>query len=214
MNPLTCDEVAGLAPELALGVLDGSERARVLSHLETCEACRHLVDDVASTVARVVAAAPGIDPPPGFDRRVLAQLAPLALKEPARRRRGIYAGLAAVAVAVSLSLAGLLIANGGDTGPVTRRATITAAGDWAHGDVLVVDAHPTWVTMRVSVDYEANDLHCELAMADGRVVRLGKFHEVGGAWEWGGTIDAGASEVVEARLVGADGTIVAAGRFD
>jgi predicted anti-sigma-YlaC factor YlaD len=215
LNPLLCDEVVVLAPELALGVLDGSERARVLSHLENCETCRRLVDDLATTIGRVVAAAPGIDPPPGFDRQVLAHLAPLALKQPARRRRrGLFAGLAAVAVAVSLSLAGFLVASGGDSGPLTRRATITAAGDWARGDVLLVDAHPTWVTMRVTVDYEANDLHCELALADGRTVRLGTFHEVGGAWEWGGTIQAAASDVVEARLVSADGTVVASGRFD
>jgi predicted anti-sigma-YlaC factor YlaD len=215
MNPVSCDEAVGLAPELALGLLDGSERARVLSHLENCETCRRLVDDLATTTGRLVAAAPGIDPPPGFDRQVLAQLAPVALKEPARRRRrGIMAGIGALAVAASLSLAGFLVASGGDSGPATRRATITAAGDWARGDVLLVDAHPTWVTMRVSVDYEAKDLHCELALADGRVVRLGTFHEVGGAWEWGGTIQAAASDVVEARLVSADGTVVASGRFD
>jgi hypothetical protein len=215
VNPLTCDDVVVLAPELALGVLDGSERAQVLSHLDSCDSCRHLVDDLATTIARVVAAAPGIDPPPGFDRQVVARLAPLVPKEPAHpRRRRLVAGLGALAVAASLSLAGFLVASGGDSGPATRRAAITSAGDWARGDVLVVDAHPTWVTMRVSVDYEAKNLHCELALADGQVVKLGTFHEVGGAWEWGGTIPAKASDVVEARLVGADGTIVASGRFD
>ena len=43
-----CVEVRERAPDLALGALNGAERALVLAHLETCGACRELVDELAS----------------------------------------------------------------------------------------------------------------------------------------------------------------------
>jgi hypothetical protein len=40
MTELTCDESHQLIAELALGVLDGRERATVLGHVEHCSLCQ------------------------------------------------------------------------------------------------------------------------------------------------------------------------------
>ena len=42
LNEMGCAEFAGVAAELALGVLTGRERARALAHLDRCDACREV----------------------------------------------------------------------------------------------------------------------------------------------------------------------------
>ena len=37
---MRCDEARELAPELALGIVDGEERAEALRHLSACADCR------------------------------------------------------------------------------------------------------------------------------------------------------------------------------
>lgn len=74
MAELGCDAVHPLIPELALGLLDGRERAEVLVHIEHCPACQHellLMGDVAD---RLVELTPRAEPPAGFETGVMAVL--------------------------------------------------------------------------------------------------------------------------------------------
>jgi hypothetical protein len=71
----TCDEVREVAPDLALGLLTGEERAAALAHLERCEGCRAEVASLAVAADEVLLAAPAVEPPPGFRDRVLTRLA-------------------------------------------------------------------------------------------------------------------------------------------
>jgi hypothetical protein len=89
---LDCDWLADVAPELALEVLDGCERADALVHLEACAPCRRLVSTMAADADVLLLIAPPADPPPGFDQRVVRSLAEQAktTATPAERpdRRG------------------------------------------------------------------------------------------------------------------------------
>ncbi|HEY8547081.1 MAG TPA: zf-HC2 domain-containing protein [Acidimicrobiales bacterium] len=73
-RPLGCDEVGELAPEFALGLLDGAERAAVVAHLERCRACRSQVALLAEAGEQMLLVAPSAEPPPGFEQRVLDRL--------------------------------------------------------------------------------------------------------------------------------------------
>ena len=46
MSVLTCPEVRELAPELALGILGGAERAEVVLHVNGCARCQAYVSEL------------------------------------------------------------------------------------------------------------------------------------------------------------------------
>jgi hypothetical protein len=139
---MDCAELREVAPEVALGLLTGEERAAALAHLQRCEACRAEVASLAGTADEVLLAAPRVEPPPGFRDAVLARLAsegaggdglptgparPGAGSPDRNRRRGGGPGRAgrhdrsrrrvalalAAAVAVVAMVAGGLVAFGG-----------------------------------------------------------------------------------------------------
>src|SRR5262249_6157168 len=110
-----CDETRELVPELALGIADGEDRARVLEHAATCADCRHELEELAGLADELLVLAPAAEPPVGFERRVLESIAPVAA--PARRRRRRLRpvlALAAAAVAAAAVTAGAVLVAGRD----------------------------------------------------------------------------------------------------
>ena len=73
-DQLTCAAARELAPDLALGLLPGAERARLLAHLAGCASCDALVAELADVADSLLLLAPGADPPPGFESAVLARI--------------------------------------------------------------------------------------------------------------------------------------------
>ena len=74
VNEMGCAEFADAAAELALGVLTGRERARALAHLDRCEECRENVRQLTVTGEELVGLLPAIEPPAGFETRVMERL--------------------------------------------------------------------------------------------------------------------------------------------
>jgi Putative zinc-finger len=63
---LGCEQVKELAPELALGIAEGEERAAALRHLSGCARCRQLVSELSAVGDELLLLAPAREPPPGF----------------------------------------------------------------------------------------------------------------------------------------------------
>jgi hypothetical protein len=74
MDDMSCGEFAGVASELALGVLTGRERAAALAHLDGCESCREQVRELTMVQDELLALLPSQEPPAGFESRVLDRL--------------------------------------------------------------------------------------------------------------------------------------------
>src|SRR5215216_6442758 len=106
MSRSMCVEVRELAPELALGIVGGPERAEALQHASECGPCRALIGELAEAADALPLLAAEAEPPPGFEQRVLA-----ALKAPRRRNRRRIAGLvaAAAAAATIVSIVGVRV---------------------------------------------------------------------------------------------------------
>jgi hypothetical protein len=88
-DDMTCAELADVAAELALGVLTGRERAMAVAHLDTCGACREDVRQFMETGEALRELLPPVEPPAGFETRVLARLGMSATnQEPGRPQSG------------------------------------------------------------------------------------------------------------------------------
>ena len=204
MSPAGCDEVRDLAPELALGVLPGAERARAVAHLAVCDACREEVAAMADAADTVLLVAPGREPPSGFESRVVAAMATAA--RPPGRRRWLVGVLAAAAVVIAL-LGGLALGRAGDDGPGEELAAaeLRDGGGEAIGEVFVYEGEPAWVFVRYEHVPGAASYQMEVELADGEVVTEPAPWLDEGRGSWGATVEVDARDVRAVRLTSDDG---------
>jgi hypothetical protein len=90
-----CELLDSVAAELALGSLTGAERSAALAHLDDCQACRQLVEELTAAADALLLIAPEADPPAGFEVRLLDRLkaagASAVATSPARGDRSVAA---------------------------------------------------------------------------------------------------------------------------
>jgi hypothetical protein len=158
-NGIDCSEFTGLAPELALGILSGNERATALGHLGACPACREQLDDLAGVADHLLLLSPAKEPPIGFESRVLARLQSEGAVPTSPVRRGwaptrrLLAMAAAAVIVLGGVTGGLLAANqGGSSKPATVVSRVVWAGKSTCQMVVLapIDASgPTVVMIRM-----------------------------------------------------------------
>ena len=227
LDGMSCAEFHDSAAELALGVLTGRERAEALAHLDHCEACREHVRQLTMTGEQMLGLLPTAEPPAGFETRVMDRLgltvpAPQPLRH--RRRRPVWGHvprrvLAAAAVVVGVLGAalggwGLHAATTPAASSSLSSATLVAASD--HGDVgqvFVFNGDKPWMYMSVDVESGNETVICQLVSADGHVTTVGSFRLADGYGAWGSPAWTGHGAPAGARLVTADGTVLASGTF-
>ncbi|HEX2433018.1 MAG TPA: zf-HC2 domain-containing protein, partial [Gaiellaceae bacterium] len=91
-----CREIRELAAEVALGIADGEDRARVLKHAAECPECRRELERLSTVADELLVVAPKEEPPPGFELRVLD-----SIQTSVPKRRFPLRGLAVVAAVVA-----------------------------------------------------------------------------------------------------------------
>jgi hypothetical protein len=74
LNEMGCREFSDVAAELALGVLTGRERAQALAHLDHCASCREEVRQLTATGEGLLGLLPSVEPPAGFEARVMDRI--------------------------------------------------------------------------------------------------------------------------------------------
>ena len=92
MRERGCEAYADELAELALGVLTGRERARVLSHVESCPRCAEELEQLSRAADTVVQAAPEMEPPMGFEVRLFERMGVADVRRRRRRFRPSRAG--------------------------------------------------------------------------------------------------------------------------
>ena len=236
---MECDELAGVAAELALGALTGRERADALAHLDRCEACRENVRRQMMTGEELFGLLPACEPPPGFEIGVMTRIGLIAPSPAAGRRIGRmfhrggnadgqtgrgWAGatrrMLAVA-AVTLAVVGAGLAGGWGlrfaASPPARSplssAALTSASHRAVGKIYVYDGSPGWLYMSVDLGSGNETVACRVAGAEGHVTTVGSFRLAGGYGAWGGAYPGDDDLLTRAWLVSADGTVLATASF-
>jgi len=241
LNEMGCAEFADVAAELALGVLTGRERARALAHLDWCEACRENVRQLTVTGEELVGLLPAIEPPAGFETRVMERLglaSPAPAPAPARhlslaRRVGrklagwmgsAGAGrprrlLAAAAVAVAVIVAGLggWDLHGATSTPLSSAAFVTASHQTV-GKIYFYDSGSQWLYMSVNIGPGSGaagngTVVCQVEGPDGHVTTIGSFQLTGGYGYWGSPAPVTNGPLTGARLVTTTGAVLATATF-
>jgi hypothetical protein len=216
MSALSCPEVRELAPELALGIIAGPERAEALQHASECGPCRVLVGDLADAADALPLLAAEAEPPPGFEDRVLA-----TLKAPRRRNRRRVAAVVAVAAAAAaiVSIVGVRIVESTQettravsTPSDVRSAQMIGANGLDVGDVFVSNGRPS--TVVVIVDYWVPSGSYGIEFRTGSTQkRLGDVNITNGRGSWGGVAPLPNAATGSIVLVGADGAVVCESRL-
>jgi Putative zinc-finger len=212
---MRCEELNNLAPEVALGTIDGEERAEALRHLATCGECRRLVDQLTTVADELLMLAPVEEPPAGFESRVIDSL---GLQGPEPRRRlgrrllmwlGPPVAAAAVTAAVLVGVyhddhvtadryrTTLEQANGKSFQAESLRDATGADAGVAFG----YQGNPSWILVTVDPAHRDQVASAELVTRDERTIRLPRFKlEPDGSW--GGRIPVNLYDVSAIRLLG------------
>jgi hypothetical protein len=208
-----CEDVRELAPELALGTAVGQERARALEHLSDCAECRKLVADLAVLTDEIVALAPALEPPAGFEGRVLARFEERA-QGPVRWR---WAALAAAVAGIATALV-MLVAfdDDRDLASSYRAALDVADGRYfgvrplmsddgmQEGYLFVYEGKPSWVFVALD-DSDPSVYSVAAEMDDGKTMELGSFELDDDRRSWGTTVPVEIGHMVEFRLIDESG---------
>jgi predicted anti-sigma-YlaC factor YlaD len=208
-----CAQVRDLAPELALGLLNGGERAAVLAHLEVCPSCQALICELAEAADRLPLLATEAEPPAGFERRVLHALTGT------RRRRSLRRPLAVAAAGVAAAIiASAVVVRGVDSGDV-RPGVVQAANSPRTVSMIGANAVLAGKLFVFGRDHASVALTIDYAVPDGTYqleVRhdadpgshLGAIRVRDGRGSWTGTVSLPASSASSIVLVDRDNRTV------
>jgi len=168
---MRCEDVRELAPETALDVLDAAVRADVLAHVATCASCRDELAALSAAADALLLAVPPVEPPAGFELRVVARMG--------RRRRRWAAPALAAAAALVVGLVGGWTLRPHRTGSLEAAWLVGSTGQ-AVGQVLVSDDRMVCV-----LDYAPAGASYDVQITTGGHDRdLGTFTTAGPGQAW------------------------------
>ena len=217
---MRCDEVRELAPELALGIVDGEERAEALRHLTGCADCRRAVEELSEVADDLLMVAPVQEPSAGFESRVVAAMG-LAEGQSRRKRarwlspRWLVLRIGPVVATAAVTAAALVGVYHNDHVTAARyRDTLAEAHgrsfqaerltDEAGGRAGVAfgsEGSPSWLLVTVDPGHRDSVKRAELTTKNGRTIQL-RALRLDSAGSWGGAIPVKLYDVASVRLLG------------
>jgi hypothetical protein len=205
---LTCTEIMELAPDAALDLLDGAQRAAVVAHLDECATCRAAVVDLLDVADLTLLLVPDSQPPVGFEDRVLDALKPSQATSPVGR----WLVAAAIVIVVSLGAVatGLVVASHHTSSIPSEVAVVHTAAGADIGRVVVTGGEQTWLFMSLG-EQSHGAYACQLIKTDGSTVDVGEFE---GRPEWSGKVPVARNDIAGVRVTDAAGNTLGTAAFD
>ncbi len=213
-----CEQYENELAELALGVLTGRERARVLSHVESCPRCAEELEVLSRTADTVVMAAPEMDPPLGFEVRLFERMGVSDVRPRRRRLRPsrwvpAVVGVAAAALALGLGLsltsspAPTVTAQSQGSRQVVT-ASLLSNGETV-GQVMTMGGANPWMSMTLDDSTAHGTVHCVVVTNDGVTHNVGTFDAHDGYGAWMAPLHVDPADVRTAKVVSPSGTVIA-----
>ena len=213
-----CEQYSDELAELALGVLTGRERARVLAHVESCPRCADELELLSRVADTVVQAAPEMEPPLGFEVRLFERMGVTDVRPRRRRLRPSRWVPAVVGVAAAALVLGLGLGLTSSSAPtVTRGEGAQAAGETAAlvengetvGHVVTVGGDKPWMSMMLADSAVHGTVNCVVVTDDGVSHRVGTFVAHDGYGAWSAPLPVDPADVRTAEVVSPSGTVIA-----
>jgi hypothetical protein len=220
----TCDEVRELAPELALGIAAGEQRARALVHIAACTECRTVVEEMSRAADTLLLLAPPKEPPIGFEARAVRRLR--GLRPGYRVRLALaFAGVALACVAATAAVMQAATARDrdladrylalleGTTGGELVATTLYTSDGAKAGQVFAYQGRVNWVFVVVNAPSGAGK-HTVVLYPRGQTTGtpIGEMRIVDGRGSWGSTTGLDLRGV-KVQLLAADGHPAFEGSF-
>ena len=226
VEPLGCEEIRDLLPEVAAGVADGNARAVALAHSVRCADCRRELDEITAVMDALVLLAPEREPSAGFESAVLTALAPAPLRRV--RRRAVALAVAAAILVAAVSGA-VVWRQTGDDRQLARqyRDTLAVAGgrylvaadvktvgvgDRSAGHVFAYQGAPSWVFVDIDSAPSSGRYWVQLITTDQRKINIGYCNVTAGKGSWGATVPVAIHDIGRVQLSRA-GTTSMSARF-
>jgi hypothetical protein len=187
---------------LALDDVTEPERETALQHLSHCAQCRVEYDALSATIERTLAAAPSVEPEPGFDRRALermgfvsgvpevsgARRTPVAdaprdggvrrtLRRPARWQLAAASVVLGLGIGTATTYALTRAADTGGPPAVTAQASSLWTKDGVQVGTVTrgyAEGHPVFV-VTVKGAPVGMDYQCRVRLSDGTKVAIGEW---------------------------------------
>jgi hypothetical protein len=154
---------------------------------------------------------------PGADQPGAPPAGPGGPRRPGRVRRLLSAAAVALAV-IAAGLGGWGIGVGTSpaatsaSGPLLTASLLSAAHEEI-GQVFVYSGSSRWVYMNVDLEAGNERVTCQVVSESGQVTTIGSFRLADGYGSWGGGDRGDPTPLHSARLVAADGTVLASATF-
>jgi hypothetical protein len=187
-----CQDSGQLIPELALGCLDGWERAAALDHVRQCLRCRQELATYQGLSSELLELIPAATPPAGFEIRALAAMkAPprpsIAAPSAGRRPGMLRAAVVAILIAVA-GIGGYEASRFVSPPPPLHIAVLTAEGHQV-GTAYFFAGSQHWVWVTVHMGPKTRTVTCRIEPASGRrAVTIGPIPLTSGQGAWGSTV--------------------------
>ena len=221
MTAISCEACRALAPELALGIASGDERAAALRHLSSCPTCRDDLHALTETADQLLLAAREVEPSAGFDQRVVAALE----AKPRSSHRVRTLAVAAVAV-VALGLGALVgwlvsrpdgsparsVAGGEQMDGRSMKVASLGVSD-EDGQVVAYDGDPSWLLVTVTGGLADGEYQIVCDYEGGWSRSPGSVEVRDGRGAWATTIPRTLADLDGVRLQRPDGQWAATAHF-
>jgi hypothetical protein len=208
---LTCTAVLEIAPDAALDLLDGAERAAVVAHLDECASCRAAVVELLDVADLTLLLTPDDQPPLGFEDRVMASLKPSQATSPVGR--WLVAAAIVIVVTLGAVATGLVVASHHSVSIPSEVAVVHTASGSDLGRVVVTGGEQPWLFMSLN-DQSQGAYACQLVKADGTTVDLGEFDGDISRSDWSGKVPVPRDQIAGVRVTDAAGQTLGTATFD
>lgn len=168
-------------------------------------------DELSEAADELLLAAPAVEPPAGFEDRVLERIHRTPRQRGLARRPAWAAAAAAAVLLVIGGIVGRSTSDGGGSPLRTVELISTSGADI--GDVSTIAGSSRWFFMRLEGELPDGTYRCVLEMDDGRTVPVGRLWAVSGHGGWGEHVDVDLGQAKLARLIDRQGTTVATAQF-
>jgi hypothetical protein len=210
-----CEGYSEDLAELALGVLTGRDRARTLSHVESCPRCAEELKQLARVADTVVQVAPESEPPVGFEVRVFERMGVADVRRHRfRRSHWIPVSVAAAAAALALGLGLGLSSSPSPTVTAQAHHSGAVSGDLVEngrpvGRVAAFGGSKPWMSMTLADSSARGTVNCVVVTDDGVTHHVGTFVARQGYGAWSAPLSVNPADLRTAEVVSPSGTVIA-----